>query len=67
MTECDVTRVYSFTRHESDQMVNVFLIFGTLVALNIGFGYVFSERMYEEEAPEGEIIIEEVEEGTKDR
>ncbi len=42
-------------------MGHVILVFGTLVAINLGIGYMVSDYLYEDEEPiEGVVEIEEV-------
>lgn len=41
-------------------MVNVVVIFGTLIALNLGFGYWLSEKNAEKQPPQGVVEIEDV-------
>lgn len=43
-------------------MGHVILVFGTLVAVNLGIGYMVSDYLYEDEQPvQGVVEIEEVE------
>lgn len=43
-------------------MGHVLLVFGTLVAVNLGIGYMVSDYLYEDEQPvQGVVEIEEVE------
>lgn len=41
-------------------MGHVILVFGTLVAINLGLGYVVSDYLYEDEQQEGVVEIQEV-------
>ena len=42
-------------------MGHVIAIFGTLIALNLGFGYWLSEESQEAQPPEGVVEVESVE------
>jgi hypothetical protein len=39
---------------------HVLLIFGTLVAVNLGIGYMVSDYLYEDDAVQGVVEVEEV-------
>ncbi|MCG8673218.1 MAG: hypothetical protein MI867_27770 [Pseudomonadales bacterium] len=41
-------------------MGHVILVFGTLVAINLGLGYVVSDYLYEDEQQQGVVEIQEV-------
>ena len=41
-------------------MGHVILVFGTLVAINLGLGYAVSDYLYEDETQEGVVEIQEV-------
>jgi len=41
-------------------MANVIVIFGTLIALNLGFGYWLSEKNAEKQPPKGVVEVENV-------
>ena len=41
-------------------MVNVVVIFGTLIALNLGFGYWLSEKNAQKQPPHGVVEVEHV-------
>lgn len=41
-------------------MGHVILVFGTLVAINLGLGYVVSDYLYEDEQQAGVVEIQEV-------
>ena len=41
-------------------MGHVILVFGTLVAINLGLGYMGSDYLYEDEPQEGVVEIQEV-------
>lgn len=41
-------------------MGNVILVFGTLVAINLGLGYMVSDYLYEDEQQQGVVEIQEV-------
>lgn len=41
-------------------MGHVILVFGTLVAINLGLGYAVSDYLYEDEQQEGVVEIQEV-------
>ena len=41
-------------------MVNVIVIFGTLIALNLGFGYWLSQKNAEKQPPHGVVEVEHV-------
>ncbi|MCG8312987.1 MAG: hypothetical protein MI976_07195 [Pseudomonadales bacterium] len=41
-------------------MGHVILVFGTLVAINLGLGYMVSDYLYEDEQQEGVVEIQEV-------
>lgn len=41
-------------------MGHVIVVFGTLVAINLGLGYMVSDYLYEDEAQEGVVEIQDV-------
>lgn len=41
-------------------MGHVILVFGTLVAINLGLGYMVSDYLYEDEQQQGVVEIQEV-------
>ena len=41
-------------------MGHVIVIFGTLIALNMGFGYWLSEKNAEKQPPQGVVSVEDV-------
>jgi hypothetical protein len=46
--------------NRENTMGHVILIFGTLVAVNLGIGYMVSDYIYEEEPVQGVVEVEEV-------